>query len=94
MPLRSMSRMRAWMSHAPLRISSKRAGSKLYSLDRPADDGVEADVGQLVAVVHPRLRCRRPCSTTRGARSASWAGTRPSNVCGGSTMWSSTEITV
>ena len=32
MPLRSMSRMRSWMSQAPLRISSNRAGSKLYSL--------------------------------------------------------------
>ena len=37
-----------------------------------------------------------PCASRRscGARSWSAAGSRPSNVCGGSTTWSSTEITV
>src|SRR3954453_13952502 len=33
-------------------------------------------------------------SATRGARSCRCAGRRPSKVCGGSTTWSSTEMTV
>src|SRR4051794_7042336 len=38
--------------------------------------------------------CRPFSSATRGARSCRCAGRRPSKVCGGSTTWSSTEITV
>ena len=80
-----MSRMRSWMSHAPLRISSNRAGSKLYSL-----------TGRPTTALKPTLGISSPSyihtwvpssfSTTRGARSASVDGTRPSNVWGGSTM--------
>ncbi|EUA40451.1 hypothetical protein I549_3322 [Mycobacterium avium subsp. avium 2285 (R)] len=45
------------------------------------------------AVVHPGLS-PVSVSTTHGARSANLRGTRPAKVSGGSTMWSSTEISV
>ena len=86
--------MRASMSHAPRRISSKRVGSKLYSLDGSADDGVEPDVRELLRRRRPRSRCRRRVRrhAARGRRTS--PAMRPSNVSGGSTMWSSTEMTV
>ena len=88
-----MSATRAWMSQAPRRISSKRAGSNPYS-----------DTGRPTTALNPTLGSECPSyiqvcpppsvSTTRGARSANLRGTRPSKVSGGSTMWSSTEMTV
>ena len=38
----------------------------------------------------PRRRCRRPCARRRGATSTYLLGSRPSNMSGGSTTWSST----
>ena len=55
------------MSHAPRRISSKRVGSKLYSVDGPAHDRVEPDVRQLLALEHPRLAAVVPFDDTRRA---------------------------
>ena len=88
-----MSATRASMSHAPRRISSKRVGSNPYSLD-----------GRPATALKPTLGSSSPfqshasppssVSTTRGARSANFAGNRSANVSGGSTTWSSTEITV
>ena len=71
-PLISMSWTRAWMSHAPLRMSSNRVGSKLHSA-----------TGRPTTAFNPTLgsSCRRrptpdrrlSFSTTRGARSANCA---------------------
>ncbi len=89
-PLRSMSASRARMSHAPRRISSNRVGSKPYSVGgRPA-----TALKPTFAISSPSQSHRWPPSsdsTTRGARSAYFAGNRPSHMCGGSTMWSSVE---
>ncbi len=80
-----MSLTRAWISQAPRRISSNRAGSKPYS-----------DTGLPTTALNPTLGSDfpsyiqvwppSPVSTTRGARSANLLGTRPSKVSGGSTM--------
>src|SRR6478735_4357120 len=88
-----MSWTRAWMSHAPRRISSKRVGSKLSSLR-----------GRPTTALSPTLYWRSPSYSqysipassisTLGARSWSALGSRPSNMSGGSTRWSSTEISV
>ncbi len=43
----------AVMSHDPRRMSSNRCGSNPPLVDRTSDDGVEADVRDLLAVVHP-----------------------------------------
>ena len=47
-------------------------------------------------LMRPMLQTSWPSSvsTTRGARSASFRGRRPSKVSGGSIRWSSTEINV
>ena len=55
------------MSHAPRRISSKRVGSKLYSVTGRPDDGVEADVGQLLTFEHPRFAAVVALDDTRCA---------------------------
>ena len=89
-----MSAMRARMSHAPRRISSKRVGSKLYSSTGPPDDRVEADVGQLLALEHPRLAAVGAFDDARRARRRTSPGGGPRTRRGGSTMWSSTEIMV
>ena len=54
-PLRSMSWMRASMSHAPRRISSKRVGSKLYSLTGRPTTALNPTFGNSLPVVDPRL---------------------------------------
>ena len=59
-------------------------------LGRAADHRVEPDVGDLVAVVDPDVGAVRPCGSGSGARSWYLAGSRPSNMSGGSTTWSST----
>ena len=92
-PLMSMSRMRASMSKQPGRIWSKRNGSIFtVSRRRPA------------TAFWPTWKWRSPSNsqtsrpasstTTFGARSCSAAGRRPSNMWGGSTRWSSTEMIV
>ena len=91
MPLRSMSAMRASMSHAPRRMWSNRTGSKPYS-----------DTGRPATAFIPTVGNRRPSTsqacipsssvTTFGPRSAKRAGMRPSKASGASTTWSSTEM--
>ena len=91
MPLRSMSAMRASMSHAPRRIWSNRTGSKPYS-----------DTGRPATAFMPTVGKRRPSTsqtcmplssvTTLGPRSPKRLGMRPSKASGASTTWSSTEM--
>ena len=57
----------------------------------PPDHRVEPDVRILAVLVAPHL-APSSVSTIFGARSASAAGRRPSNMSGGSMTWSSTEI--
>ena len=90
-PLRSMSAMRASMSHAPRRIWSNRTGSKPYS-----------DTGRPATAFIPTVGNRRPSTsqacipsssvTTMGPRSPNRDGMRPSKASGASTTWSSTEM--
>src|SRR3954471_7662162 len=88
-----MSTTRAAMSHAPRRISSNRVGSKLYSSTGRPTTALKPTFGR-ISPSYSHISRPSSCSTTRGARSASAAGTRPSNACGGSTTWSSHEMTV
>src|SRR5262245_43740156 len=88
-----MSCTRAAMSHAPRRISSNRVGSKLYSSTGRPTTALKPTFGRN-SPSYSHISRPSSCSTTRGARSANAAGTRPSNVWRGSTTWSSHEITV
>ena len=92
-PLMSMSRTRASMSQQPGRIWSKRNGSTFTVSGRRPGDRVLADLEVTLALELPDLVALL-VSTMRGARSWSFAGRRPSNMSGGSTRWSSTEMTV
>ena len=61
-------------------------------LDLPA---IVADPSPVVIwVLFLATACPGSSVTTLGARSAKRAGRRPSNISGGSTRWSSTEMTV
>ena len=64
-----------------------------YSSGGRPDDGVEADVGDLVAVVGPDVGAVVSVDQ-RGAWSWYLAGSRPSNMSGGSTTWSSTLTSI
>ncbi len=92
-PLMSMSCTRASMSQQPFRIWSKRKGSNaLSSMRRPAMAFMPTWVKRWPS--NSQDWFPPASSMTRGACSASPAGSRPSNMWGGSTRWSSTEMTV
>ena len=92
-PLRSMSPRRALASQAPLRMWSKRLGSKVCSRrGRPAT-ALKPTFGSSWSV-HSQAWPPLSVSTTRGATSAKRAGKRPSKMSGGSTTWSSTDTIV
>ena len=61
---------------------------------RPADHRVEADVRQHLALPHPRFAAVVGRRRRAVPSSAYFFGNRPVNASGGSTTWSSTEITV
>ena len=89
-----MSCTRASMSHAPRAhlVEADRVEATL--LLRPAHDGVEADLVVPVAVVPASTPCPRRRSR-RGARARRTSpAPDPRNRWGGSTRWSSTEISV
>ncbi len=90
-PLMSWSFTRALMSQHPGRMSSKFTGSTLTnSRLRPATAFIATWVKRWPS--NSQSWCPNSFSTIRGARSAYLAGTRPSNMSGGSTRWSSTEM--
>jgi hypothetical protein len=92
-PLMSMSLMRASMSQQPGRIWSKRKGSTAtVSGRRPATAFIPTCVYRLPS--NSQTWWPSGVSTTRGACSCHFAGSRPSNMPGGSTRWSSTLISV
>ena len=68
---------------------------RVYAVLRlgPARDRVEADVGDGLAVEDPHVVAGVGVLDP-GARSANRAGIRPSNMCGGSTTWSSTLMKI
>ena len=66
----------------------------LHRLGPPADDRVHARPGCRSGRRTPRPRGPTRLTTTAGARSCSAGGSRPSNMSGGSTRWSSTEMIV
>ncbi len=92
-PLRSMSRMRSWMSQQPGRMSLNLVGSRFFMLlVRPATAFMPTWVK--VWPSNSQTSWPRSLVTTFGARSWRAAGSRPSNIPGGSTRWSSTEMIV
>ena len=83
-PLMSMSRMRASMSQQPGRIWSNRNGSSAtVSGRRPATAFIPTCVYRLPS--NSQTWWPSGVSTTRGAWSCHRAGSRPSNIPGGST---------
>ena len=93
-PLTSMSAMRA--RDVPRAAAHLVEAGRFEAVlaDRPADDRVEADVRQLLPLEDPGLAAVVALDDARRARRRTSPGSRPSNASGGSTMWSSTEITV
>ena len=93
-PLRSMSRMRSWMSQQPRRMSLEAwwAPGSSCSWSRPATAFIPTWVNSCPSNSHTSWP--RSLVTTFGARSWRRAGRRPSNMSGGSTRWSSTEMIV
>ena len=93
-PSMSMSATRAFdvPRAAPHLVEARRLEAVLAR--RPADHRVEADVRAAAAPCQTHASPPSSVATTRGASSANLLGKRPVNASGGSTTWSSTEITV
>ena len=92
-PLMSMSFTRASMSQQPGRMSSKRVGS-IFQSSRGRPTTALRPTCRKIFPSNSQTSWPSSVSTTRGAASWKRAGRRPSNMPGGSTRWSSTEITV
>ena len=93
-PVESMSTIRASTSQQPRLMSSNRVGSRVTcSGRRPATAFIPTCEYRLPSNSH--TWCPAGVSTTCGAFvRVHVPGSRPSNMSGGSTRWSSTEITV
>ena len=76
----------------PHLVEARRLDLPVFGL--AADDRVEADLEEHLAVELPDLVALFGLDDLRRLRPAACAGSRPSNMCGGSTRWSSVEKSV